>query len=185
MDEILTITSLVSLVVGAAVGQITMSTMAKLRNARKRAAELAEVAYALKQHYVELEVFMNDPAAPELLKLLLISFSGSINSRETACDFVWRYASHDTKVLSPITQVVLRELEGLRGHRPVLAASFERSLGFGFVAMLLRWTETAEVYSLAASQIVSDRYREIDFAASTAKSRADIGGLFGATPALV
>lgn len=185
MDELLTITGLVSLVVGSAVGQITMSTMAKLKNARKRTAELAEVAHALEQHYAELEKFMKDSASPELLKLLLISFSGSISDRKTACDFVRRYASHDAKALSPITQVVLQELEGLRGHRPALAASFERSLGFGFVAMLLRWTETAEVYSLAASQIVSDRYKEIDFAASTAKSRADIGGLFGATPALV
>lgn len=169
MSSVAVITSVIAAGAGITLGQVTAYFSSKQKAARKRTAELEHVAFALEQHFVELDNFMSDAAAPDVLKFLLLSFSDAIASRETACNFVKQYARNDVRSTSPITQEILREIDTLRAHRPDLVESFERALGLGFVAMLLRWKETAEMYSLTASQIVSDRYKEIDFAATMIK----------------
>lgn len=174
MSDLLTITNLLTLAVGAAIGQISTSFSARQAKARRRTDELQRAGAALKRHFAELNKFVSDAAAPDKLKLLLLDFSEAISNRETACDFVGRYATQRTSTVTKIsseTQEVLNSLQELRVHRSDLAESFDIAMGMGIVAMLLRWTETAEAYSFAASEIVAYRYKEIDFA-TTIKPRA-------------
>lgn len=138
--------------------------MRRRLKSEKRAEELNRAADMLEIHNMHLVSFLNDSAAPDLLKDLLVDFGDAISSEHAAHEYACRLTDRRNSEISEATKPILLLIGELRKHRVDLAQNFELAVSTGVIAMLLRWPETARVFEQAMSQVATEPGRDIGFA---------------------
>lgn len=136
--------------------------------ANSRLSDVSHATKLLSEHYNALEKFVDDAAAPEELKDVLLQFSDAAADKEVALYVAREYAMGSSNSKKDDNSSVVA-LEELHHHRPDLEQLFIRSVGTGMLAMYYRWPETAKYRDSMMQRIASGRTSEVSFAARSAK----------------
>jgi hypothetical protein len=116
-----------------------------------RTAQIQNAASLLARHYEGLETFVEDPALPETLQDVLLSFSDAAADPNVAhglrrAALGPSNAPVSTAGMTRRFEECAAQLRALRKHRPDLAKDFEAAVSDGVHALFLRWDETAPLY---------------------------------------
>ncbi len=180
--------AILSGMLGLAVGEVHFYYLRRRERILKSAERLTNARTLLDAHVAAFDAFVNDPASPEHLKTILVSFGDTISNPKMAHECAHALVKHKRGLASEDALAVIEELDVLRSHRANLAQAFDVSVMSGFFYMLLRWPETAQVFEEAASRIAIDPTRGMGFVAKAAQMQASHSptrtGNFGPTPAM-
>ena len=146
------------------------------RMSRRRVLQLEQSAVLLQEHANNLEQFLSDPASPEDLKAVLISFSDGLGDQRVASDLAEILCNRPSapQVLSEEAKALVLALDELRAHRSDLADAFVRAIGSGIGGAFLRWPKAARSVELMAVRMVADPRNEVMAAAEGARLRSGL-----------
>ena len=158
-----------ALAAGAILSGATISMGEVIASLNERANQLRHADYLLGAHYAALEMFVADAAAPEALSDVVLWLSDASSDRDAACKLV-QYVMDDSQPSADgeAVAVLMDELNRLRGHRPDLVELFQKAIGCGLGATLLRWDETATMFSKMAVMSAVAPSSQLAYAARTA-----------------
>jgi hypothetical protein len=134
----------------------------------KKAAELFEV------HARHLAAFLDDPAAPRPLKVMLLRFTEFMRERKAVASFAKWMAEQPLEApdIDADTQELLRVLDSLRQSRPDLVTALSSAIVCGAFGAMLRWPEAAQFFDLSGTNMVADDRREVAAAVCAAKMQS-------------
>jgi hypothetical protein len=145
--------------IGCAAGFLVAVSGSRRDGLAERAKQIEHAALLLSQHYACLEAFVDDPAAPEALQAMLLSFSD---------------AAADPKVAHAVSLVLCgcsdlpdadaeltAQIRQLDRYRPDLVELFQNAVSFGIFAMFLRWDETAPLFSQLVTRLSASSKQEL------------------------
>ena len=172
MSELFDTTAVLALLSGLVLGQVSLYGLRVKERLRRRAEHASNAATLLAAHDAMFESFVDDVAAPDILKSILVSFGDAISSHRTASDFAQFITTH--KGIEPPDDggFVLNELDQLRKHRGDLVEKFDGAIVTGFYYMILRWPDTARVFEDAATTMATNPRRGISLAARMANMQS-------------
>ena len=137
----------------------------------RRTKQVLHANELLREHYENLEKFVNDDRVPADLKKMLIGFSDACSDKTLACELVKSMLENDKPKHSSFeVNEIMQSVDDLHGRYPELAALFDQAISCALMAMILRWDETAEMFDQLVSRLVSNPRREIALAARVAQS---------------
>jgi hypothetical protein len=156
-------------------GMLAIILFASARS-RARVTQLEQAAVLLGEHADHLEQFLSDPAAPDDLKAVLISFSDGLADQTVASDLaeILRNRPPASRELSDEAKALVTALDHLRMLRPDLADIFVRAIGSGIGGTFLRWPKAARSVELMAVRLVADPRNEMMAAAEGARLRSGL-----------
>lgn len=150
--------SYIVLLVGLAMMMaVYIVSAAERRRASKHASRLENTYAALEVHYDAMEKFLGDPAAPDLLKEVLVDLSDFVSDRRAAIALAEHICDVDHGPSQPGDGSVSGLLTELNKHRADLVEQFHLAMTKGVVALLLRWPETAATFEKFMAQSGSVR----------------------------
>ena len=135
---------------------------------QRRRSQLANAIDLLKRHYADLQAFLDDPAAPTDLKLLLVQVSDATVDRQISHNIARHLIDAPE---GPEERTLLHALDDLAKDHRDLADLFARSVATGMLAMFLRWPENASLFDQFAARFASDPRKEATFATRIARGR--------------
>jgi hypothetical protein len=140
-----------------------------------RLGQLEKAAELLEFHARHLAVFLDAPAAPRPLKVMLLRFTEFMTERKAVASFA-RWMSKqplEAPAIDPDTQDLLRLVDSLKQTNPDLATALSSALVCGAFGAMLRWPESAQFFDLSGSNIVADGGpREVAAAVWASKMRS-------------
>jgi hypothetical protein len=162
---------------------LAISRWRKQRHSRRRIQQLEQARAYLSRHAHYLQIFLNDAAAPNDLKAVLIGFSDAMADEATAAALADYICNHWDGPTQPSEEglALLDAVDALRSVRRDLAEAFVQAVGSASAGALLRWPDAARSVELLAARLVADPDREIAVAAEGARMRS--GFRFGMRPA--
>lgn len=140
-----------------------------------RTTQLNEAANMLERHYRDLQVFLNDEDAPDLLSRLLLDISDAVTDPDAAARAFLVDGRDGYLKVGPEVGRVQAALDELRIVREDLIGAFERSVRAALVAALLFNNRTAAEFSSLERDIVSGHENELAAAVALVRAAARIG----------
>ncbi len=141
---------------------------------RRRLWELHEAAEFLDTHARALERFLDDPAAPTVLKRLLLSCSDTATDREAVGKLIAWAASRPLDQPADMEQVGAASdaLTRVAAHRPELAEDFAIAVMTAVAGGSLRWPESAALVDSAFMRLATIPKHDVAIAVTAASLRA-------------
>lgn len=131
---------------------------------RLRIEELKAAKSALIAHYNAVEHLTDDPAISDDLKLILLSMANGVSNRNVARLVAKEFANGTLfKPMKRPDMFISGELDALRRTRPDLIDELEIAIKSGFLAMFLRWPDTAKIVMNFTAETVSNKREAVAF----------------------
>lgn len=126
---------------------------------RERASDIKIAHRALTQFYSSVDKIITDPAAPDDLKLLLLTMAEAMPDRSAARYIVNELTTNgfNGKRNSSEQDASLEEWRALHKFRPDLAEETVKAFKSGMVALILRWPETAKLFKEVSTTLTDER----------------------------
>lgn len=138
--------------------------LVQAKKQRVRASELRLVRTALTEHFAAVGRLTDDPAVPDRLKLLLLTFSEAISNREVSKRFTEELASGSFKLTQSKDEYnhnpFIEDMERIRNTRQDLVLDMDKAIKSGLISIVFRWPESASIFNQVASQTL-DTKKEI------------------------
>lgn len=154
-----------------------------------RNRQLEEAADLLEIHAQLLNRFLNDKAAPDTLKRVLIDCSDAMSDRDVVLRFTgWMSSRPMTSMRRDALlddKELLNELSRLKISDPNLADDFSRAILTVAVGSLLRWPESAALFEQIGARMAANPKGDIGLAVTAASFRTESSfGLSGQNHAM-
>lgn len=143
-------------------------------HACRRLRQLNQAAELLDAHARALERFLDDPAAPDALKRILLSCSDAVADRDALGKLIAWAASRPLEQPADTdeTRSASDALACLASHRPDLAEDFATAVMTAVAGASLRWPESAALFDSAFARLVATPRRDVAVAVTAAAFRA-------------
>lgn len=143
----------------AIAGAIVGCLRVRARIHQERAADIKIAHRALTQFYASVDKVITDPAAPDDLKLLLLTMAEAMPDRSAAQYIVKELTTtgFNGKRNSSDQDTSLEEWRNLHKSRPDLAEETVKAFKSGMVALILRWPETAKLFKEVLTTLTDER----------------------------